>query len=752
MRLYVHIDATCSNPENKVSMQQKSFEYELPQLVFMQVGAYATPIKWEGHGKGIIPDFEPGSTIMLPLTLMAQTDGVQTDGSNHMDCMNQNIDCFHTTYVESKDVQTRAIKYGIQHGPVYINVLVSPIEHVNTDRSLPNYCSPLVENTKLQIEQGNFDTQLCLAMLTTGLNRQQATSILHSENVNVHPDQVARVRKLGYVLLKSETKASTGLPSMHHTTITHTLDCIQSKLPINMKLAFSTLMQARKYCLDLNIPMNEANLQDMTKALQFAVQVIPAIHTYKYDTTLGTIPTQLNNQLIFPMDKNTDIQHATLEKTASHVLNDHKQLAYSKQMNASLSTTLQVNDEKADCEDFAWKGQRLAAHMQAPCQLVDQGHVSTQDCHDIVQCLFTEEGYVCCTPEIELATKECMLLSKAMNKHMKIKACIGLAGAANLSEAHEHQHAFAVSGKTRETLETLMSTKRAAGHSWGLGTKPEQANAPLHFTDPESNCSIRVQLLTGDIVCYEGTGVAITDPNPSLQQDVQFKLETNLQMDTSSSAFQSKILQLNNKVMPQFMAVSLASSIHQTVLANAYEFCAKPVSTQPSMSGFYKAVIAMNDDNTPCTMFQTSAANAVYLQNNPTLQGLKTFMQNTTIGYIPGGNDMVTVQVAVQPLNQTYSTAIDCIAESLATRILHPQQQEAHYKACMQKINLQHGVNMPLSPYTLNLMAPLSKFPPESTSLKFIARTNTETVKQMIHDKTIKTYVSISPFAHLCSL
>lgn len=747
MRLYVHIDATCSNPENTVSMQPKSVQYELPQLVFMQVGAYATPIKWDVHGKGIIPDFEAGTTNILPVTLMAQTDGINT---KH--CLNQYIDCFHTTYVESNDVQTRTIKYGIQHGPVYINVLLSPTEHVNTDSSLPNYCSPLVENTKLHIQQGNFDTQICLAMLTTGLNRQQTTSILQGGNVNVNPDQIALVQKLGYVLLKSETNASTGLPSMHHTTITHTLDRIQSKLPINMKMAFSTLMQARKYCLDLNIPINEENMQDMSKALQAVVQLRSAEHTYKYDTTLGTTPTQFNNQLFFPMDKNTDIQHATLCKMASHVLFDHEQLEFSKQMNTSLSTTLGVNDTKADCEDFAWKLQHMAKHMQSPWQLVDQGHISTQECHDIVKCLCTEEGYTCSTPEIKLATQECMLLSKAMNKNMKIKTCIGLAGAANLSEAHEHQHALAVSGNRRETVQSLMLEKRAAGHSWGIGTNPEQASAPLHFTDPESNCSIRVQLLTGDIVCYEGTGVAMTDPSPSLQQEVQFKLNTNLQMDTSSSAFQSKILKLNNKVMPQFMAVSLASNIHQTVLANAYEFCAKPVATQPSMSGFYKAVIAMNDDHTPCTMFQTSAANAVFLQKNPTLQGLKTFMQNTTIGYIPGGNDLVTIQLAVQPLNQTYNTAIDCIAESLATRILHPRQQEAHYKACMQKINLQHGVNMPLSPYALNLMASLSKFPPESTSLKFIARTNAETVNQMKHDKTIKTYVSISPCAHLCSL
>ena len=390
--------------------------------------------------------------------------------------------------------------------------------------------------------------------------------------------------------------------------------------------------------------------------------------------------------------------------------------------------------------------------MQAPHRLFSENSISSQICHDTVKGLLFDQSYTCTVPELEHITQDCMLLSRTLHETMNINVCIGLAGAANLQSV-SNQHSAQCSASDHD-VGTMLQSGKFAGHAWGLEMLQKDIGKPIKFLHTESGCKVTMRFHSGVMTCHEGTAAAFTDPNVTLTQDVQFKLNSNLKQNTCTAEFQQKIDKLNNKIMPQFMAISLASTIHQTFIADAYQFCAKAVSTQPPIGNFYKAVIAMNDKDCACTLFQTTKQNASFLQTNPTVEALTSFMQNTTFGYTPHTDsaDKVNVLLQVEPLDPAYHIAVDAVAESLATQALHPEELEAHYEKCMQTINLQHGVNMPLTPYAVNLMTPQTSFPPTSTSLKFVARTNEETVKQIVQDNAIRTYVSISSGVHLCSL
>lgn len=717
-----------------------------PQIRYVQAGGCATAIEWNVCGTGKITNLNVASSTLLPISLMAQTDGlIDKHGLS-----SQYIDCLATIHVDPKDVQNRTIMHVIDHGNLNIKMILSPFADLRTDEPLRQYQSDRVERIKRNISNGNIGIKTCIAMLTTGISLSQATDILNGIPIQIDRSKQDLVRRLKCTELESDSSASTGLNAMHHTVVTRTLAQTQLKLPINLKHGFFLLLQARKYCHDSNITITADNVEKLQPAVRVILQVGSARNNYKYDTTLGKERVEFGSNVFYSMDKQTDIQHATLRKMASHVMFDHMQMEQSKRLNVSLGASLQKTGNIGDCEDFAFQIQEDASAMQAPHRLVSENSIPSQTCHDIVKGLLFDQSYTCTVPELERITQDCMLLSRVLHETMQINVCIGLAGAANLQSSTDQEHAQAPD----QDVEGMLQAGKYAGHAWGCELLQKHIGPPIEFVHHDSGCKVTMRFHSGPITCHEGTAAAFTDPDVTLTQDVQFKLNSNIQQSTSTSAFQQKICKLNNKIMPQFMAISLASTIHQTFIADAYKFSAKAVSTQPPFGNFYKAVIAMNDKDCACTLFQTTKQNASYIQTNPSLEALSAFMQNTTFGYIPHTDsaDKVNVLLQVEPLDPAYHLAIDAVAESLATRALHPAELEAHYEKCMQKINLQHGVNMPLTPYAVNLMTPQTKFPQKSTSLKFTAMTNEETVKQMIQDNVIKTYVSISPGAHLCSL
>ena len=717
-----------------------------PQIRYVQAGERATAITWNICGTGKITNLNLASSQLLPISVMVQTNGIiQEQGAS-----SQYIDCLNTFHVLRADAQNKTIMHVIDRGDLKLKVILSPFADLRTDEPLRQYKSDHVERITRNISNGNISIKTCIAMLTSGVSLSQATDILNGKPIQIDASKKGLVRRLKCTELESDSSASIGLNAMHHTVVTKTLAQTQLKLPINLKHGFFLLLQARKYCHDSNITITADNIEKLQPAVRLISQVGAAKNAYKYDTTLGTKSVEFGSNKYFSMDKQTDIQHATLRKMASHVMFDRVQMEQSKRLNVSLSGSLQNTANIGDCEDFAFKIQEDASAMQAPHRLLSENSISSHTCHDTVKALLFDQSYTCTVPELERITQDCMLLSRALHETMQINACIGLAGAANLQSSSDQQHAQA----PEQDVEAMLGSGEYSGHAWGCELLQKHIGPPIQFVHHDSGCKVTMRFHSGPITCHEGTSAAFTDPDVTLTQDVQFKLNSNIQQSTGTATFQQKICKLNNKIMPQFMAISLASTIHQTFIADAYQFSARAVSTQPPIGNFYKAVIAMNDKDCACTLFQTTKQNASSLQANPSVEALSAFMQNTTFGYIPHKDsaDKVNVLLQVEPLDPAYHLAIDAVAESLATRALHPAELEEHYEKCMQTINQQHGVNMPLTPYAVNLMTPQTSFPQKTTSLKFTAMTNEETVQQMVQDNVIKTYVSISPGAHLCSL
>lgn len=742
MDLYVKVEA------NHCDELQHPKQTAMPQIRYLQAGECATPITWKLNGTGKITNLHPSSSTLLPITLMAQTDGLI---DNH-GLSSQYIDCFKTFHVMREDAGKKTIMHEMQHGNINLKVTLSPFADFKADSPLQQYKSDVVENMIENINKGNVSIKTCISMLTTGITLPQAKSILSGQAIEIDESKRALIQNLRYALLESDTKASTGLQAMHHTVVTRTLDRVQAKLPINLQKGFFLLLQARKYCQDAKIPIKAENVQGLQSAARSVLQYQSALNNYKFDTTLGRQEVEFGNKVFCSMDKQTDIQHATVSKMAAHAMFDHEQMEESIILKRNLSQNLETHEKIGDCEDLAQEARRLALSMQAPHQLVNENKISLQICQDTIKGLLFDQAYTCSVPELEVITHECMLISGTLYDKIKINPCIGLAGAANMSQETNTSNTPQITASEHD-IGKMLASGLLSGHCWGLDMQKDDLSPAKVCMHTDSGCKVTVRIHKGSMNCYEGTATAFTDPSVKLNQNVQFKFSSEMRQSATSAAFEKKICALNNKVMPQFMAISLASNIHQAFIADAYQFCAKAVATQPPVSHFYQGIFAVNDDDCACMLFQTTKQNAALLHENPSPETLSLVLQKAKLGYIPAreGADTVNLLLQVEPMDPAYHLALDTVSTALATRILPPEQEHAHYEQCMQRINQIHGTNMPLTPYAVDLMQSERMFP-EIETLKFIARTNKETVEKMVENKTIKNYLSLSPFAHICSL
>ena len=278
---------------------------------------------------------------------MAQTDGlIDKNGLS-----SQYIDCFKTFYVTREDAAKKTIMHQLQHGNMKLQVTLSPFADFKTEGPLVQYKSDVVEALKQNIEKGNISIKTCIAMLTTGITLPQTQRILHGQSIEIDESKRTVIQNLRYSLLESDTEASTGLKAMHHTVVTRTLDRIQAKLPIDLQKGFFLLLQARKYCQDNKIPIEARNEEGMQAAARAVLQYQSALNNYKFDTTLGMAEVAFGNKVFFSMDKQTDIQHATLSKMAAHTMFEHQQIDESKLLNLSLSQMLEIHEKIGDCED-----------------------------------------------------------------------------------------------------------------------------------------------------------------------------------------------------------------------------------------------------------------------------------------------------------------------------------------------------------------------------------------------------------------
>ena len=225
MDLYVKVEAKhCDQLQQPKNM-------DIPQIRFLQAGERATLLTWDINGSGKISNLNPSSSTLLPITLMAQTDGlIDKNGLS-----SQYIDCFKTFYVTREDAAKKTIMHQLQHGNMKLQVTLSPFADFKTDGPLVQYKSDVVEALKQNIEKGNISIKTCIAMLTTGITLPQTQMILHGQSIEIDESKRTVIQNLRYSLLESDTEASTGLKAMHHTVVTRTLDRIQAKLPIDLQ-------------------------------------------------------------------------------------------------------------------------------------------------------------------------------------------------------------------------------------------------------------------------------------------------------------------------------------------------------------------------------------------------------------------------------------------------------------------------------------------------------------------------------------
>lgn len=723
MRLYVQLKAHACDVHTGAEM-----EVVVEQFGHVQVGRRATEIDWgTGSGLGSIENFTPETTLITPISIMTTTGGIIVPTA-----AKTSVDCDFTAHVETQHLTAgNPILFNHNKGNVQLRLIISSTPDFASLGTIPKYSSKLVNGLYESISNGDKAIKTCLTSLITGLDKNQSTALLSGKKIFI-PDIQCResIKKVSEYVMHTDSEISTGLPPVHHLTQNKLMQHVRDNLTINVKEGFFIALRALDICENMGVDIQNDTGKVIDNVIA-SIQLEAVNNLYKYDSLLTGSYVSMGDKIYFDQTINCDSQHATNLKTEAHMIAECKALKTMLQNKAPLARVVGERKPKVDCEDSAGQQKFIAQNVSAVPLTEFETAV------EIVTDLSLPDS-----PNIVERTRKAINICQIFKENVTVNTCIGLASAPNLTESKQLN---VDAHKQPKTLSTLL--KSAQGHCWTCWKINPQVhenncNTIYKKTFEPLGCELEVQFCKDPSGFIEGTGIALSSDCKSMHQSVKFNCKADLDARDVDTTFIKKVQKLNDKIMPQFMAVSLASNIHQYMICKAYNIPNTNVVTQPRAPDFYQLKIGQSSVKPSIPL----RATLEQIEKLRITQNLTEFLRGAYLGVEPG-RETIYVQLYVMPLDTNYEKSIDLFAQSLAMRVMEPADQEKHYTCMMQEINEALGTNIPTDKYK---STSANQSYPAAGDLKFVAECPRDELNQLVKNGLISGIFTLNPMAHLC--
>ena len=761
MRLYVRLEAQACDVHTGAKMKVLA-----PQFGHVQVGGRAAEIHWKNDsGVGVIENFTPRTTPFTPISIMTTTGGVIDPTASKI-----GVDCDFTAHVETQHLScSNPILFNHSKGDVQIQLIISSTPEFTSLGPIPEYSSKVVNGLLESIYKGDSTIKTCITSLVTGLDKNKATVLLSGGKVYT-PDIHVResIEKLSDFVMNSASKITTSLGPVHHLVQSKLMGHVRDNLTVNVKEGFFIGLRALQICENMGLDIQNDTDRVVNNVLT-AIQLEAVNNDYKYDCLLTGKYVSMGDSIYFDQTINCDAQHASNLKMESNMYSERKSLKTMLQNKEPLGKIESVVRNKIDCED-AGAGMVHTSKNVSAVPLVE-----FKTAVDIVTGFFVSDSSSDILSQSEIAdrTRKVMHICQVFKDNVTVNACIGLASAANLAECKQGN---VNSHEEPIQMQTLIK-QDASGHSWAsvhpnaddilrfVGSPVDQINCNLVYDNEfkesvrkrgvvynkehkDLGCIVRIvfekDIKTGYL---EGTGIALSTNCETMNQSVKFNCKTELNANAADFTFTQKMEKLNNKIMPQFMAVSLASNIHQYMICKSYNIPNTNVVTQPSAPEFYRLKIGEFNESCkePSIALRTTLEAIEKLE---TTQNLTEFLREAYLGVEPG-RETISAHLYVTPKDTNYEKGINLLAQSLAMRVMEPADHEEHYARMVDEINAALGTNIPTNMYEVSRE---NQEYPEPADLKFVGRGPIDQLNEIKISGLITGIATLNPMAHLCSI